>query len=113
MSYPISQTIPTRMRYHRSYIKDIDAVFPFTLDWYALIPAGDTITTATSVTRVHGSVDTTTTDITVDSTTYTDRTTTTVLSSGLDNVDYDIRVRVTTTAGWTDDRTILIHCTQR
>ena len=81
---------------------------PYTINWDAIIPAGDTIDTATATAYVHGSTDTTTTGITVDSTTLTARTTVTTLAGGVDNTDYDITVHITTDAGYEDDRTIHI-----
>jgi len=108
--YPLSQPWDEQRRYHAAYRKDPDSVMPYTINWDAIIPAGDAIDTAVSTAYVHGSTSTTTTDITVDSTSSSDRTTSTVLSSGLDNVDYDIRVRITTDAGYEDDRTLHIKC---
>lgn len=109
MSYPLSSPPYSRATYHSAYIKDPDAVMPYTINWDTILPHSDTIASATSTAYVHGSTTTTTTDITVDSTTYTDRTTTTTLSAGLDRVDYDIKVHVVTDAGYEDDRTIFIR----
>jgi len=108
VSYPLSQPWDARRYYHAVYRKDPDSVMPYTINWDDIIPAGDTIDTATSTAFIHGSTETTTTDITVDSTTTTARTSVTVLSGGVDNTDYDIRVRITTDAGYEDDRTLHI-----
>ena len=108
VSYPISQPWDAQRKYHAAYRKDPSAVMPYTINWDAIIPAGDTIDTATATAYVHGSNDTTTTGITVDETTVTARTTVTTLSSGLDGNDYDITVHITTDAGYEDDRTIHI-----
>lgn len=111
MSYPLSQPLKSRLRYHYVAHHDPSAVMPHTINWDTILPHGDTIASATSTAYVHGSTTATTTDITVDSTTYTDRTTITTVSSGVAGVDYDITVHVVTDAGYEDDRTILIRCT--
>ena len=110
MTYPISQPWDAHRRYHAAYRKDPSAVMPYTINWDTIIPAGDTIDTATSTAYVHGSDDTTTTGITVASTTVNPRTTVTKLSGGQDNNDYDITVHIVTDAGYEDDRTIHIKC---
>jgi hypothetical protein len=111
VSYPLSAPRLPRAYYHTVAYKDINAVMPYSINWDTLLPHGDTIATATSTAYVHGSTTATTTDITVDSTATTDRTTTTVLSAGLDMGDYDITVHVVTDAGYEDDRTMMIRCT--
>jgi len=108
VSYPISQPWDAQRRYHAAYRKDPSSVMPYTVNWDTIIPAGDTIDTATSTAYVHGSNESTTTGITVNSTTTTARTTVTTLSGGHHNTDYDITVHITTDAGYEDDRTIHI-----
>jgi hypothetical protein len=108
VTYPISQPWDSQRHYHATYTKDPDSVMPYTINWDTIIPAGDTIDTATSTAYVHGSTTTTTTDITVDGTATTTRTTVTTLSGGVDNTDYDITVHVTTDGGLEDDRTLHI-----
>jgi len=110
VTYPVSQPWDAHRPYHAAYRKDPDSVMPYTINWDSIIPAGDTIDTATSTAYVHGSNETTTTGITVDDTTVTARTTVTTLSSGLDGNDYDMTVHITTDAGYEDDRTIHIKC---
>ena len=111
VSYPLSAPRLPRAYYHTVAYKDPDAVMPYSINWDTLLPHGDTIASATSTAYVHGSTTALATDITVDSTATTDRTTTTVLSTGLDNSDYDITVHVVTDAGYEDDRTMFIRCT--
>ena len=97
-------------RYHVVYVKDPDAVQAFVINWEPMLASGDTVTVATSTAYEHGSVDTTTTEIVVDSTAIVGLTTSTVLSAGLEHGLYDIKIHVTTHAGLEDDRTILIQC---
>lgn len=98
--------------YHRTYTKDPDATIPYTINWEPYIQHGDTIASATSTAYADG-VTTTTTAITVDSTTNTDLTTTTVLSGGVSDANYDIKVHAVTTGGYEDDRTIRIRVRQK
>lgn len=97
------------MRYHTTRIKDPDSTMPYTINWDAIIGHGDTISAATSTAYLDGAE---TTALTVDSTTTTDKTTTTVLSAGVDDSDYTVIVHITTTAGYEDERTLLIKCRQ-
>lgn len=110
MSYPLSQGNTPLRHYHTTYTKDPDSVWPYTIDWDPILPHGDAIDTATTTAYIYGSTTEEATDITVDSTSSTDRTTTTVLSAGLADTSYDITVHVVTDAGYEADRTILINC---
>lgn len=98
------------MMYHQTRRKDPDATQSYTINWDGIIAYTDSITTATSTPYLDGA---TTTALTVDSTTNTDLTTTTTLSGGVDDSDYTVIVTITTTAGVTDQRTLLIKCRQR
>lgn len=97
------------MRYHTTRIKDPDSTVPYTINWDSIIDHGDTITAANSTAYLDGA---TTTALTVDSTSSTDKTTTTVLSAGVDDTDYTVIVHITTTNGYEDERTLLIKCRQ-
>ncbi len=92
------------INYHKTVVKDPDAVFPYTLDWEDMLPASASVT-AVSVTADSG--------LTVASTSYTTTTTTAVLSGGTDGEDYNVRFRPTFTGSLTDDRTILVKVRNR
>lgn len=100
------------MRYHATYKKDPDAIQPVTINWEPFISHTDTLATATTTAYTKDTT-TVTTDITIDSTTITNTTTTTVLSGGVSDTDYDIRVRAVTTAGYADDRTVRVKVRQK
>ena len=96
-------------------LKDPDAVLDFRWDWAPLtngrgrsnwLAAGETITTRTIVAEA---------GITVDSSSITDTGTsvTAWLSDGTDGEDYTVTCRVTTSAGRTDDRTIVVLVRER
>lgn len=102
----------THRTYHKTYTKDPDAVMPYTINWEPYIQHGDTITSATSTAYVDG-LSTTTTAITVASTSTTGLTTTTVLSGGVSDANYDIKVHVVTTNGYEDERTIRVRVRQK
>lgn len=82
-----------------AYVKDPEAVLDYSIDWSAWL-AGDTISTLT-VTAI-------TAGITVDSSSHTATTATAWISGGTVGSNYDIRFRVVTVAGRTDDRTITL-----
>jgi hypothetical protein len=97
------------------YLKDPDAVLDYRFDFAAstngtgdsdYLESGETISTAT-VTAESG--------LTVDSESITDTDTsvTAWLSGGTVGNEYDVTCRVTTSAGRTDDRTIVIKVEER
>lgn len=94
------------MIYLRTVTKDPDAIQPVTIDWgrSGILPAGDTISTV-SATADSG--------LNVNSVSKTNTTTTAVISSGTAGTEYGLRVRIVTTAGYTDDRTVLVQCRER
>ena len=95
-----------------TYTKDPDATLPYTINWEPFIAHTDTITSATSTAYTKDTT-TVTTDITVVSTAVTDTTTVTVLSGGISDADYDIKVHAVTTASYEDDRTIRVKVRQK
>ena len=111
MAYSIANPPGTSGRhYHVVVVKDPNSVQAVVINWETMLANGDGLATAVSTAYEHGSVDTATTDITVDSTAIVGLTSSTVLSAGLEHGLYDILVRVTTDNGLTEDRTILITC---
>ena len=97
------------------FIKDPNAVLDFKFDFAALtngsgtsnwLAAGETINTVTV---------TADTGLTVDSSAITDTSTsvTVWLSGGTANTDYDVLCRIVTSAGRTDDRTMVIKVRER
>lgn len=94
------------MNYLRTITKDPDSVQPVTVDWArsGLLGFSDTIETIAAVAD---------SGLNVDSVAHTDTTTTAVISSGTAGEEYGLRIRITTNAGYTDDRTILVQCQER
>jgi hypothetical protein len=87
----------------KKFVKDPNARLDYTIDWSAwLAPNGDTISNAV--------VASSTTGITPQSTTWTTTQTTTWVTGGTAGTSYNITVRITTTGGRQDDRTITIVC---
>ena len=98
-----------------SYTKDPSAVLDYKFDWKALtngsgtsdwLAAAETISTKT-VTVSNG--------LTKDSDTLTDTNTsvTVWLSGGTAGSDYTVTCKIVTSAGRTDERTIIINCRDR
>ena len=84
--------------------KDPDAVLDYAFDWTEWLEDGDTISSHTVT------VDT---GITKDSDNESSGTVTTWLSGGIAGTDYTIACKITTSAGRTDERSIVIHCEER
>lgn len=88
----------------KTYTKDPDAYLDYTLDWSEWL---GTDTLSTAVWSVSPS------DMTAPHTTTTTTLAAVWLSGGAHGSDYDVRCRVTTTAGRIDDRTIRVQVRQR
>lgn len=87
----------------KKFVKDPQARLDYTIDWSAwLAPTSDTISNATVPNPPSG--------ITVQSTTWTTTQTTTWVSGGTAGSSYDLTIRITTTGGRQDERTITISC---
>lgn len=82
-----------------TFIRDIDSVLDYTMDYSSYLTDGETITSSVW----------TPVDVTVDSASF-DATSTTVWVSGGALPNASVTNRITTSAGRTDDRTIrLVH----
>ena len=86
------------------WVKDPDAYLDYILDWSEWLGA-DTISTASWEASPSG--------ITVASTTTTTTLAAVWLSGGVHGTDYDVRCRVVTAGGRTDDRTIRLQVRHR
>jgi hypothetical protein len=82
------------------FIKDPNAVLDYKWDWTAWLPAGDTITTAV-VAVASG-------DVAINSQSNTTNSVTAWISAGTVGTEAELRARVTTAQGRTDDRTITL-----
>lgn len=87
----------------KTWTKDPDAVLDYTLDWSEWLDS-DTISSAAWAAP---------TGITIDSTTTTTTLSAVWLSGGTHGTDYDVRCRVVTAGGRTDDRTIRLQVRHR
>lgn len=87
--------------------KDPDSVIDFGLDWSEWLNTGDTVSSATwTVTSPSGDLD----PIAVDSSNVSGAICTAVTSGGTAGNKYELKCRVTTTNGLTEDRTIIVEC---
>lgn len=84
--------------------KDPNAVLDYAFDWTEWLESGETISSQ---------VVTVDTGITKDSDSESSGTVTTWLSGGTAGTDYTIACKITTSAGRTDERSIVIHCEER
>jgi hypothetical protein len=91
-------------RYLKRFTKDPGATLRYRLTWDKWLPAGDTISAAVSTPQ---------SGITVVSTTNTTNTTTTTVSGGTAGTDYLVTVRITTTSGLIDERSLLFAVRDR
>lgn len=92
------------MPYDKTFLKDPNAVVPFTRDWSLWLETGDSITSSTwilpsGITEVSSTRDSTTATI--------------VISGGTDGEAYEVTNRITTSNGYTDDRTFKIQVRER
>lgn len=85
--------------------KDPDAVLDYKFDWTDWLN-GDTISTRAVTVDTGLTKDS-------DSITDTNKSVTVWLSGGTVGTSYDVRCRITTAAGRTDDRTVTIHIKNR
>lgn len=88
----------------KQWIKDPEAVLDYSVDWSRLLGDVDTIT-ALTVTPEEG--------VTVDSSSFTDTTTTAWISGGTAGEEYGVTFSITTAGGRTDERTITLIVRQR
>ena len=85
-------------------IRDPDSVLDFTTEWAEWLTGGETITDHT-VTVPDG--------INLDSSSRTDTAVTAWISGGTDGATHGVTFRVTTSAGRTDERTMVLATRQR
>ena len=86
------------------FIKDPDAVLDYTIDWSSWLASGETISSHTITVE---------TGIAKDSDSESDGAVTIWLSGGTAGERYDIACKIVTNAARTDERTIIIRCTNR
>jgi len=91
--------------YDKTWRKDPNAVLPYTRIWTDWLTDGDTIATSTWTASDP--------DITIDTSTNDDTTTTAWLSGGTAGETYLLTNRITTTNGYTEDRTFRILVRER
>jgi len=84
------------------FIKDPDSVLDYKFDWSSWLDAGETITVSTVTTPAGIIKDS-------DSITDTNTSVTVWLSGGIAGVNYKIANKITTSAGRTDERSIIIN----
>ena len=85
-----------------TFTKDPDATLDYQINWAAWLEDEDIITDSSFVSNSD--------NITVDSSSFTDTTSTVWLSGGQAGSSYEITNRITTALGRVDDRTIKIKC---
>ena len=85
-----------------TFTKDPDATLDYQINWAAWLADDDTISNSSFISNSD--------DITVESSSFTDTTSTVWLSGGQAGSSYEITNRITTTLGRIDDRTIKIKC---
>ena len=85
------------------FLKDPDAKLPYSIDWLGWL-GSDTIVTSTWIVP---------SGITNEGDSHTDTTTSILLSGGTADADYALTNRITTAAGYIDDRTVTIHVRER
>lgn len=83
------------------FVKDPNSVLDYTLSWADWLPPGDTINTATATGE---------TGITIGSVSRTATTSTAWISGGTAGKSYNVTIKIVTTLGRTDERTITIVC---
>lgn len=81
------------------FTKDPNAVLDYQIDYSRWLPAGDTITASSWLAE---------SGLTVDTSSFTDTSTTVWLSGGTAGSTYDVRNHITTDDGRQDDRTLTI-----
>jgi hypothetical protein len=85
-----------------TFTKDPDATLDYQINWATWLADDDTISNSSFISNSD--------DITVESSSFTDTTSTVWLSGGQAGSSYEITNRITTTLGRIDDRTIKIKC---
>ena len=87
--------------------KDPDSIVDFGIDWTEWLNTGDSVSSAAwSVTSPSGDGD----PIAVDSSSESGAVCTAITSGGTAGNKYELKCRMTTTAGLVEDRTIIIEC---
>jgi len=90
--------------------KDPDSVLPFGFDWTNWLVTGDTVSTCViAVTSPSGD----SAPITAGTPTVSGAVTSALLSAGTVGNAYTVRFRITTSNGYTDDRSIFIQVKER
>ena len=91
------------------YIKDPDAVLPYSIEWSSWVPDGETMSTA-----VWAIDSPSTPTLEIDSSALASTLATVVLSGGTAGTTYIVRCRATTTpSAYVDDRSIVITVEDR
>jgi len=92
----------------RVYVKDPAAVVDYTVDWSSGYLAGDTLTSSG-----FSVVPAETGGLTVDTETHDGTTASVTLSGGVAGHVYRVTNQITTTAGYTDERSLTIRIAER
>jgi hypothetical protein len=89
-----------------TFIKDPDARLDYSINWTAWLATGDTIVSSDWASSAP-------TTLVVDSDSFDGTSATVVLTGGEIGETYEVRNRITTDAGWIDDRTIKIKIREK
>ena len=84
--------------------KDPDSVIDYGVDWSAWLASGETILTSSWIVPA---------GLTLDSESNTTTATAVFLSAGIEGESYTLTNRITTSAGRTEDRSMIILCAQK